>query len=91
MFKSVFVADLFEIRKKFYQIDIDVSCDKNVLKDSNCVLGIFFKLIPKYRNFFKCYKRFLVISFNKVNEIEIKWIYNVFNPVEIHVQLDQFM
>jgi hypothetical protein len=26
-----------------------------------------------------------------VGEIETKWIYNVFDPVEVHVQFDQFM
>jgi hypothetical protein len=26
-----------------------------------------------------------------VGEIEIKWIYDVFNPVEVYVQLDQFV
>jgi hypothetical protein len=46
MFKNVFVTNLFKVKRKFYQIDVDVNYDKGVLKGSNCVLGIFLKLIP---------------------------------------------
>jgi hypothetical protein len=46
VFKSVFVANPFKIRRKFYQVDIDASCDEGILKGSNCVLGIFLKPIP---------------------------------------------
>jgi hypothetical protein len=45
VFKSVIVTNLFKIRKKFYQVDINVSYDKSVLKGSDYVLGIFLKLI----------------------------------------------
>jgi hypothetical protein len=72
MFRSVFVTNLFKIGRKFYQINIDVNCDKGILKGFNCVLGIFLKSISWYGNLFRYYKRFFVISFNEIDEIEIK-------------------
>jgi hypothetical protein len=49
------------------------------------------KPIPWYGNLFRCCRRFLVVGFNEVGEIETKWIYDVFDPIEVHVQLDQFV
>jgi hypothetical protein len=31
---------LFKIDKKFYQVDININCDKDVLKNSHCVFRI---------------------------------------------------
>jgi hypothetical protein len=46
VFESVIMANLSKIGKKFYQVNVDVNYDKNILKNSDCVLGIFLKLIP---------------------------------------------
>jgi hypothetical protein len=72
MFGGVFMAYSFVIGRKFYQLDIDASFDEDILKDSNCVFGIFLKPIPKHRNFFRYYRRFLIVGLNKMGKIETK-------------------